>query len=232
MKLLHCSDLHGRREWYTWLGVESVKCDLVCISGDLLDLGCADRPPAAQAAVVEPLLRAIRAPLAICSGNHDSDGLPGWEDAEWLQSLRRKNVWVDGDVFWWQDFRVRCVAYHDPLPHCGEDIWLIHLPPEGVKTSTTHDNRSWGSGEFTEMCASDQGPAIALSGHVHSPMGCCTLAGRTMSLNPGQGIDPLIPNHIVIDFSTGAFHHHYSDDSGLHRKGYTFAAHLQEMLGA
>lgn len=213
-----------------WLVAESVKYDLVCITGDLLNFGCADVPPDAQAARIEPYLRSIKAPLALCSGNHDCADVPGWFDGEWLSRLRSKNIRVDGDVFWWNDFRVRCVGYSQPISRCDEDIWLIHVPPARVRTSTTRTGDCWGSDEFADMCALEEGPSLALSGHVHSPLECCTLAGGTMSLNPGQGSDALIPNYIVVDFETGVLRHHYSDEQGIHSKGYTFREHLTAML--
>lgn len=71
MKILHLSDLHLNHAWLEWAKVQHPSYDLVCVSGDLLDIfsrkghfwgvlaikSWADRFPTA---------------LALCSGNHDA----------------------------------------------------------------------------------------------------------------------------------------------------------------
>ena len=68
MRVLHCSDIHANDRWFRWLIGESRHFDLVCLSGDILDLN-AYRSTEGQLERVMVHLQAIEAPLAICSGN-------------------------------------------------------------------------------------------------------------------------------------------------------------------
>jgi len=81
-------------------------------------------------------LAVIRTLLALCSGNHDIHYLSGQDHAQWMQGLRRKNVWIDGDSFWLCDYRLRCIGKCDPVPRkAKDDFWLMHAPPFGFRTS-------------------------------------------------------------------------------------------------
>jgi len=39
MKILHVSDLHSIAAWFDWLIAESPNYELVCLTGDILNLG-------------------------------------------------------------------------------------------------------------------------------------------------------------------------------------------------
>jgi predicted phosphodiesterase len=53
MRLLHISDLHANLAFYQWLVAESFKYDLVCLNGDLLNLGDFDSVPMELSASVQ-----------------------------------------------------------------------------------------------------------------------------------------------------------------------------------
>jgi predicted MPP superfamily phosphohydrolase len=122
MRILHCTDLHARDAWYRWLAVECGQFDLVCITGDLLDLN-PYRSTGGQLDRVMAYLQKISTPIAICSGNHDS---VAGEDlrlrhSRWLQDLRRPNLWVDGDSFVLGGFGFACMPWQGVLRarRCG-----------------------------------------------------------------------------------------------------------------
>lgn len=225
MKILCVSDLHARPAWYEWLIRESTHYDIVCLSGDLLNLGDYDADPLGQAATVLPYLRAIkqRTSLATCSGNHDVLPQRGFETAQWMEPLREDGIHVDGDVFLLRDYRFRCVPWSDPLPqHAEEDFWITHAPPSGIATSTVAGGVSHGCEDLRAFCLSGNAPPWILSGHIHSPLGHWSQIGRSLSLNPGRGVDRAIPNHIAIDLTMRRVTHHRGMSSGFRVTGFTY----------
>src|SRR5258707_1364887 len=113
MKILHVSDLHARPAWFKWLIGESSKYDIVCIAGDLLDLGRDDVNGTTDEQIDMALnhLIQLRAPYALCSGNHDLIPVPGYDTARWAEPLRQRGVFIDRSVFWFHDYRFRCIPY-------------------------------------------------------------------------------------------------------------------------
>lgn len=225
MKILCVSDLHARTAWYKWLVSESAHYDIVCLSGDLLNLGDYDADPLEQAAAVLPYLRAIkqRTSLAICSGNHDVLPQRGFYSAEWMQPLRDEGIYVDGDSFWCSDYRFRCVPWCDPVPeNTADDFWLMHAPPFGIATSTVAGGVSRGCEDLRALCLSGDAPQWILSGHIHSPLGHWSQIGRSMSLNPGRGLDGAIPNHIVIDLARRRVTHQRRMSSAFRVTGFSY----------
>lgn len=226
MKILHVSDLHARPAWFKWLIRESSKVDLVCISGDLLDLrvDCFNGSAEAQIKMVLNQLSQLRAPFALCSGNHDSISSRGVESARWTEPLRKRGGFIDGSVFWFQDYKFRCVPWGEPLPVVApEDFWLIHAPPLGVYTSQAMDGSSHGCNELREVCRSAAGPLFALSGHVHSPRRFWGMLGRTISLNPGWRDHPFQPSSIIIDMSNRTVTHRPAGLLGVKNATFRFA---------
>jgi predicted MPP superfamily phosphohydrolase len=75
MKVLLISDLHLTLPWFEWLNTKAAAFDLICISGDFLDL-FGQEPKPKQVAQVQGYLRHLASitNLAFCSGNHDSYG--------------------------------------------------------------------------------------------------------------------------------------------------------------
>lgn len=223
MKILHVSDLHARPAWYQWLVEESSRYDLVCLTGDMLNLGDVNGVAAEQIETVLSYLRNITAPLAICSGNHDLFPVPGYDTAQWAEPLRRKDVFLDRAVFWFRDYKFRCVPWCDPVPRTAkEDFWLVHASAYGARTSTVPGGVSHGCEELRDVCLGGRGPLFALSGHVHDPLGFWTILDHTISLNPGQGNHPSRPSSIVIDMAKGTVTHHQATLAGVRPSTFHF----------
>lgn len=194
MQILHASDLHSVTAWFDWLVRVAPLYDLVCLSGDLLDRGAAQRIDR-QVKTVSGLLNSIRTPIAICSGNHCCDE----EGGAWLQALRRKNLWVDGDRFLLGGHSFYCHPWNEPIPRAnGAEIWVIHCPPAGSMTAVTANGEDRGDFEFAEVCASGNGPRLAFCGHVHHPKAWHARLGATLVFNPGI-VSMDIPAHVVAD---------------------------------
>jgi Icc-related predicted phosphoesterase len=208
VRILHCTDFHGHQPWYDWLSAECARYDLICLTGDLLDL-FSRTSPAEQIARITGNLRAIMTPLAICSGNHDDLG--GTEGTRWLGKLRRRQLWVDGDQFECKGRTFRCVGWKQPLPAAARDeIWLIHAPPDDCATSNARREINHGDFALGELCRGGQGPWIALSGHIHAPLNWWARVGETWSFNPGLSQATAQPNVTVIDLERNvafAIHH-------------------------
>jgi Icc-related predicted phosphoesterase len=60
------------------------------------------------------------------------------------------------------------------------------------------DNRDLGLADSLRSAAAAS-PRLVLSGHVHNPARWKDRCGGTISLNPGVGTDPTVPNYISID---------------------------------
>jgi Icc-related predicted phosphoesterase len=205
MRILHVTDFHGSDALFDWLTRAGKGFDLVALSGDLLDLN-QHRPVGDQIDRVLAHLRRISVPLAVASGNHDSVAGcgPRLELAHWLNEARREGVWLGGDSFKLGGCKFRCIPWNGALPNAQpEEIWLIHSPPDEVPTGISRGGVGWGSFEFGELCRSQQGPRLALSGHVHDPQSWSAKIGRTWSLNPGCLDGASTPNHIDIDLVRG-----------------------------
>jgi predicted phosphodiesterase len=205
MRILHVTDFHASDALYGWLSRESDGFDLVALSGDLLDLN----HPGAVGDQIDRVLahmKLIAAPLALCSGNHDSvaGSGPRLKLASWLKAARREKVWIDGDLFEIGGYRFRCIPWSGKLPDAKpEEIWLIHSPPDEAPTGISQGGSGWGNFEFGELCRSSNGPRLALSGHVHEPQSWRAKVGRTWSLNPGCPDHAHMPNHVMIDLARG-----------------------------
>jgi len=201
MRILHCADLHANDGWFRWLIQESPGYDLVCIAGDLLDLS-PNRAIDEQLKRVPEYLRNVKAPLAICSGNHDS--LPGGgarlEHAGWIQELRGVGVWVDGDPFELGGFRFRCVPWMSQMVEARPDeIWVVHSPPDRSRTGMVRGGADFGDFSLGEQFRAGLGPWLALAGHVHDPQSWRAKVGRTWVLNPGCQNKGKLPQHIQVD---------------------------------
>ena len=216
MKILHVSDLHSTATWFDWLIAVSPKYDLICLTGDILNLGDLSAEIDLEIDTALTRLAQIKTPLALCSGNHDLHYLSGQDRAQWMKSLRRKNVWIDGDMFWFCDYRFRCIGWCEPVSRgIGEDFWLMHAPPYGAKTSMVAGGISHGDEEARDLCLAGDGPRCTLGGHVHQALGFWGVLHDTMSLNPGRGNHPVCPNHIVLDLKEGSMTRHHATLSGI-----------------
>ena len=203
MRILHCSDLHASTDRLAWVSRECRRFDLVAITGDVLDLN-AHRPIGDQIDRVLRQLRTFSTPTCLCSGNHDVLEGSGsrLKNAFWLKEARRRNVWVDDDIFTMGGRVFRCIPWGGLLPEAGlEEVWLIHSPPDEAPTGISRGGAGFGSFEFGELCRAGKGPKLALSGHVHDPQSWWARVGRTWSLNPGCSEGAPQPNRIEIDLT-------------------------------
>jgi len=203
MRLLHCSDFHGNARWFDWLVEAAVSFDLVCLTGDHLDLLDLQHIEG-QIHTVKAALGRITTPVALCSGNNDAfsgpPAPPSLHHAAWLSELRRRGVWVDGDAFEIGGIQARCIAWNAPLPAAsGGEIWLYHAPP--AQTPLAVDQWGGDSGDeiLGEVCRAGRGPGLLLCGHQHAPRQWFYYPGRTWCLNPGCSRDAAVPNHIVVN---------------------------------
>lgn len=223
MKILHVSDLHSHVAWFAWL-IAQTDYDLICLTGDILNLGDLSSEIDREIDTALNRLVEIRTPLAMCSGNHDLHYLGGQDRAQWMKSLRRNNVWIDGDAFWFCDYRFRCIGWCDPVPRDSrDDLWLMHAPPFGARTSMVAGGISHGDEEARDVCLSGEGPRFTLGGHVHRPLGFWGALHETVSLNPGRGDNNEIPNHIVLDLKKQTMTHHQATSSGVRPTTFKFA---------
>lgn len=55
----------------------------------------------------------MEVPYALCSKNHDLIPEQGYDTAKWAEPLRKGNVFLDRAVFWFQNYRFRCVLWRE-----------------------------------------------------------------------------------------------------------------------
>jgi predicted MPP superfamily phosphohydrolase len=104
MKLLITADLHFRIHWFRWLIEQAPNFDLVCVTGDLLDMFKSETRME-QAREITRLIRELAdiVPVAVCSGNHDNAGRLVSHDRasvyEWFIDLAtHPNIITDGST--------------------------------------------------------------------------------------------------------------------------------------
>lgn len=210
--------------WFDWLIAESPHYDLVCLTGDILNLGDLSSEVDREVDVAIARLAEIQTPLALCSGNHDLHYPSGQDRAQWMQTLRRKNVWMDRDAFCFRNYRFRCIGWCEPVPRSTkDDFWLMHAPPFGAKTSMVVGGISHGDEEARDVCLAGDGPRFALGGHIHNPIGTWGVLNETVTLNPGRGNHPEVPSHLMIDMRTQRVVHQRAMCSGITATTFNFA---------
>ena len=221
MKCLLVADLHYDLRKFDWVVDAAGHVDVVVLAGDHLDaFSVVDRP--AQTIVVQKYLRRIRAraPLLICSGNHDLDGYDSRGEliTRWITKARHYDVLTDGNSHligdtlfticpWGGGSGTRAeIARHlarDATTRPGRWVWVHHAPPQGSPTSWD-GRRSFGDPILRGWIRKHQ-PDLVLSGHVHqspfTPKGSwADRIGRTWVFNAGHQIGPL-PSHVVVDLA-------------------------------
>jgi Icc-related predicted phosphoesterase len=215
MKILHVSDFHHHRPWFTWVAKQAKAFDWVCLTGDLLDSSedayVASTPLEDQIDWILTWLRRFPGRLMVTSGNHDcwpTNMRTGYSHAEaqWLQEARRENVMVDGDSADVGGYRVTCVGWMRPvLPdYFGLSVMLWHAPPQALKVSTARNGEDFGDFRATLVAEQLAPGSMILSGHVHEPLSWRDRIGEVICLNPGRGPSTApFPNHVVIDATKG-----------------------------
>ena len=227
MRILHVTDLHSYAPWFRWVAAQAPSYDLVCLTGDMLNLRELNVDAETQMESARALLGAIPGPLALCSGNHDQHTDRNGHDANWIKSLRRDRLWIDGDAFQLSGYRFRCIGWCDPIPWVMQDeIVLMHAPPFGAKTSMVAGGVSFGDEDARRICELNAkiAPRLLLGGHVHSPLQFHDMIVRTITLNPGHGRHRKIPNHMIIDLKEGTAEHRQATASGMRSRMIRFCS--------
>jgi len=222
MRILHCTDFHANASWFRWLVAHAGNYHLVCLTGDCLDLLALHRIDD-QVRLVWDSVRHARCAVALCSGNNDSftgEQAPEYlHHAAWMAApTKRDSVWGDGAVFELGGTRFRCIGWNNILPAADpSEIWLFHAPPARSLPAMDHNAHDVGDEILGEVCRSQKGPRIVLSGHQHNPLSWAERVGRTWCFNPGVAPNSPIPNHIVVDLAAYTATHHVGnrDQSSL-----------------
>ncbi len=222
MRILLVADLHYSLQQFDWLLGVAEEFDLVIVAGDLLDLaGHADLDT--QMLVVTKYVHRLRekAPLLVCSGNHDGDVKTddGEFIAQWLLNTRGENLWVDnqtaifGDVTatvcpWWdgpvtQEAMIALLE-NEAGKRGKRWIWIHHAPPNDAPICWTGKKFAGDSG--LNQLIGRLHPDFVVSGHIHnSPFheegSWIARVGEAWAFNPGCMFGPQ-PPHIVLDLDT------------------------------
>lgn len=224
MRILLASDLHYKLRQYDWLVGAAPRFDAVVVAGDHIDT-VSTVPGAVQVAALSASFAALaaRAPLLVCSGNHDLDARSpaGEMTASWLDGLRGTALAVDGDTVrigdtlftvcpWWDGPHARAgverlletAARRRAEVPGGRWVWVYHAPPAGALSWT--GKRHFGDPVLPALVAR-HAPTAVLCGHIHeAPFkvggAWADRLGDTWLFNAGQQIGD-VPAHIAIDFS-------------------------------
>lgn len=223
MKLLLVSDLHYTLKQLDWVCAVAGSFDLVVIAGDHLDISStlgAD----AQIVVILKYLRRIRerAPVIVCSGNHDLNGrdAAGERTARWMARVRELGIPTDEDFLqldglaiticpWWDGPASRDAVgaqlARDATRRGARWLWVYHAPPMDAAVSWV-GQRSIGDEDLLDWIRAYR-PDLVLSGHIHqSPFrsggSWVDRIDGTWVFNAGRQIGP-VPTHVVIDLAAG-----------------------------
>lgn len=224
MRILLASDLHYKLRQIDWLLTAASRFDVVVIAGDHLDHGHSV-PGEVQIAAVSASFTAMsqRAPLLVCSGNHDLNArnAAGEKSADWLAPLRSDTLAVDGDTLqladtlftvcpWWDgpvaqegvERQLAAAAARRAAMPGGRWVWVYHAPPAGPLSWT--GKRHFGDALLEKLVAR-HAPTAVLCGHIHeapfkSGGSWIERIGSTWLFNAGRQIGD-VPAHIEIDFT-------------------------------
>jgi predicted phosphodiesterase len=203
VKILHCTDLHGHAAKLDSLADLVAGYDMVCITGDFLDLTDYEGIET-QIRNVQTALDRIPVPAMLCSGNNDSHaGNPRLFQAAWLKALASPRRICDGGAIEVGRTRLRSIGWNMRLPTGGlDEIWLAHAPPASASTAINRGNgHDAGDVILGERCRAGTGPAIVLSGHQHEPLHWACKMGSSWSFNPGSDLGSATPRFASIDLN-------------------------------
>ena len=196
MKILHTTDLHFTKHWFTWIALQQNNYDVFCITGDFLE-SSKDETLLEQIEWISSWMKSFKKPLFVCSGNHDIEEL---ENEDWLNQI--PNVYSDNSIKTINGIKFGCVPYIAPdffeFDEC--DILLYHLPPAQSKTAIHNKtNANWGDKEIARLLQkSILKPKVLLCGHMHYPIDRIDKIGNTTVYNTGVDKNNEIPNHHII----------------------------------
>lgn len=200
MIILHVTDLHLNERWFRWLAESAPRCDLLCISGDLLDRN-SPVLQLEQIGLVSEWLRAINQPLCVCSGSHDLEWdarYECWRPARWLRGPVSSHVWGDGDRFERNGHTFHSISRTSYPKGAPADFWITHTPPAGVAVAQDHRGIDHGEPALGAAVAAHR-PAVVFCGRVHEPASWFDYRDGVMYLNPGRTEGARFPNYIRFD---------------------------------
>ena len=196
MKILHTTDLHFTKHWFTWIALQQNNYDVFCITGDFLE-SSKDETLLEQIEWISSWMKSFKKPLFVCSGNHDIEEL---ENEDWLNQI--PNVYSDNSIKTIIGIKFGCIPYIAPdffeFDEC--DILLYHLPPAQSKTAIHNKtNADWGDKEIARFLQKKiLKPKVLLCGHMHYPIDRIDKIGNTTVYNTGVDKNNEIPNHHII----------------------------------
>lgn len=196
MKILHTTDLHFTKHWFTWIALQQNNYDVFCITGDFLE-SSKDETLLEQIEWISSWMKSFKKPLFVCSGNHDIEEL---ENEDWLNQI--PNVYSDNSIKTINGIKFGCIPYIAPdffeFDEC--DILLYHLPPAQSKTAIHNEtNADWGDKEIARFLQKKiLKPKVLLCGHMHYPIDRIDKIGNTTVYNTGVDKNNEIPNHHII----------------------------------
>lgn len=120
MKILHLSDLHLNRAWLAWAHEQADHHDLVCVSGDLLDMFSRQSPLHGMLAIKQ-WADQFPSRLALCSGNHDGNGPELTPPAHLLPRLSAKDR-RQAETFMTEDCWMNALARTDVVTDGRSEI--------------------------------------------------------------------------------------------------------------
>lgn len=198
MKLLHCSDLHFTQSWYTWITTQQESYDVICLTGDFLDMTQVT-PIHEQILWVRSWFSSITKPIFVCSGNHDFDEK---DSVEWLRNI--PNVYADGMIKTIDGIKFGCIPYlatdYDSFEACN--VLLAHVPPAKTKTAMDRKKKQdWGDRDLARLLTHRLlQPKVLLCGHVHEPFAVKDKINECIIHNNGLTCTTLIPLHTILNF--------------------------------
>ena len=197
--LLHITDLHFNKDFFTWIEQQQNKHEIFCITDDFIDSQHDNF--AEQIQWIKQWLNQFNQPLFICSGNHD---IEYFAEDDWFNHLENPLIFSDESIISIHGVCIGCYPYiggmgYEEYSAC--DILLNHIPPAKTLIAMTSNNEDWGDIELYQALNSQLiAPKYVLSGHVHRPQANDDRIRNTLLINPGAG-GKKTPKHRVISLS-------------------------------
>lgn len=201
MKLLHTTDLHFNKAWFSWIADQQNSFDIFCISGDFLE-SSKEATLLEQIAWVSRWIKAFEKPLFVCSGNHD---IEEFENEEWLSEIDSSSYYADNVIKTIEGISFGSYPYIGAegfyeFDNC--DVLITHMPPANTKTSTDKNDNDWGDRDlYRALKNATLTPRIILCGHMHYPSKTIDKIKNTTIYNPGVAKTSAIPNHHIVDLT-------------------------------
>ena len=194
MKILLCSDIHGKVKWIPAIADEIQSADFVIAAGDITNFGGAEKAKE----IVESFIQFNRSFFAV-PGNCDLDDVDQYLESKNM-SLHGKLTELDeiylvgvggslpcpgytpneeGEGFFRDILEESYKSYKNDKPL----ILVTHQPAYGIKLDRLTSGGYCGSKEIRAFIERYQ-PFIAVSGHIHEAVGIDNL-GNTLLINPG-----------------------------------------------